>query len=234
MRSIILFFIVLFSFGARAQESGGVYLGATRLVYVSSSKTASLSVGNSSDKDIWLVRSWVSSANLDYESADDVPFVVTPPLYRLDSGGSIAVRINSWGGALPMDRESLFYINVAAIPPTKKTSVGDGGKIQFSLNNKIKMFYRPDALSDYKLVSSAYKKITVQVVPHGIRFKNPTPYYITLTQLKLNDATPENESGLMLAPFGESTLPHKGRTGKLSFKSINDFGGFSDAQIIDF
>lgn len=44
-------------------------------------------------------------------------FIITPPLFRLDALQSSRLRIVKTEGAFPIDRESLQWICVKAIPP---------------------------------------------------------------------------------------------------------------------
>lgn len=221
------FTLLFFTLLANAQ-GGGVYLGATRVVFSSSAKTAALRVGNTSATDVWLVRSWVSGGD---ESAGaeplKVPFIITPPLYRLDPQSSLHLKINALPNTLPQDRESLFYVNVMAIPPNQSVEEGGesvGGVMKFTFNNRIKLFYRPAGLADK--AGSAYEQVRVEPSAEGFSFHNPTPYHITLTQLTI-DGVAHDKAGLMLAPFGHGSIPYQGPMKSLSFKSINDFGGFS-------
>jgi P pilus assembly chaperone PapD len=47
------------------------------------------------------------------------PFIITPPLYRLDGGQKNIERI-VMTGSLPQEQESLFWLNIKAIPSASK------------------------------------------------------------------------------------------------------------------
>lgn len=46
---------------------------------------------------------------------------------------------------LPTDRETLYWMNVKAIPPTDEKNT-QKNTLQLALQNKIKLFYRPENL----------------------------------------------------------------------------------------
>ncbi len=58
----------------------GVIVGGTRLIYEGGKKESSLSVSNP-DKGPYLIQTWVETTA---GGAEKAPFVVTPPLFRLD------------------------------------------------------------------------------------------------------------------------------------------------------
>ena len=63
----------------------------------------------------YLVQSWVSSYGNRNDNADEL--IITPPLFRLDAKGQNILRIIATNVKnLPSDKESLFLLNVKAIP----------------------------------------------------------------------------------------------------------------------
>ena len=102
------------------QVNAGVNIGATRVVYQSKEKEANLAVANSGEDGVpYLVQSWVSDFAHPEQSAD--AFIITPPLFRLDAKGQNILRIIATDTqALPKDKESLFLLNVKAIPAKSK------------------------------------------------------------------------------------------------------------------
>lgn len=224
---LLLLIPTIFSFA----NDGGVYLGSTRIIFPSSATSESLSVTNSSKNGTWLVRSWVSLGDSDDEKNND--FIITPPLYRLDPQNTINLKINRLSDALPKNKESLFYINAMIIPPVDKKST-DSTKIQFSINNKIKMFYRPESINSQSNANEAFNKISVKKEPKGFTLKNPTPYYITLTQIEIDNNKNEGYEGLMLSPFGSEYLKCVKNCNSVKFKAINDFGGLTSEKKLNF
>ena len=56
----------------------------------------------------------------------DAPFLITPPLFRMDAQKEQSLRIVYTHDQLPADRESLFWLNVLEVPP-KPTGPGSTG-----------------------------------------------------------------------------------------------------------
>lgn len=221
---------LLFSATALAQSpssQGGIYLGTTRVVFDSGDKATVFTANNSSATETWLIRSWVSpyeKTGKEVSEADAVDhFIVTPPLHRLDPNSSVQLRVNRAGGVLPDDRESVFYLNALAIPPKPKDA--KGSVIQFALNTQIKLFYRPHAINDERELVKAYGSVAVKANGQQLTLSNPTPYYLTLTNIVLDNRTTLTPSDPMLPPFGQITVESKVQSGTLSYQTINDYGG---------
>lgn len=225
---------VMLAGGVMAAD-GGVSLGGTRLIFDGSKDAASMTVTNSSASDVWLMRFWVSpyaDSTDDTSKAPQTPFVVTPPLYRLDPKAAVQIRVNKLAVMLPADRESVFYLNNLAIPPKKgeksyMKAVQSG--LQFAVNSRIKMFYRPAALNDASVVAAAPSKLTATVSGKDVVVKNPTPYYITLVNVTINGKAAESDGDPMVIPFGEVRFTSQVAHGSLKYSTVNDRGMTTDA-----
>ncbi len=232
----VLFLLLFFPFLVLADSQGGISLGATRVIFPSNAKSASLSVNNSSSHSVWLLRSWVSQYRDNDKAA--VPFIITPPLYRLDGDSSIQLRVNATGtGRLAQDRESVFMVNVMAIPPESGNSnTGAGGSIRFAVNNRIKLFYRPESLNEQQQVQDAYSTLSVVKGAGFITVKNPSPYYITLGHVFINGKEfRDDKNDFMLSPLnGEINIPENDKSGRFTYQVINDFGGMSPEITVTF
>lgn len=79
---------------AYAAGPGGVTVGGTRLIYDGSRKEASLTVTNS-DSTPYLIQSW---AEVREEGGEKAPFIVTPPLFRLEGNEQNVLRVVRAGG----------------------------------------------------------------------------------------------------------------------------------------
>ncbi|AKA37925.1 molecular chaperone [Yersinia ruckeri] len=198
----------------------GVLVGGTRVVYDGAKKEASLSVTNQ-DKDIpYLIQSWVD--NIEADNNKKVPFIITPPLFRLDAGQENSLRILFTGGTLPQDRESVYWLNVKSIPSSKKT---DGNQLFISIKNRIKLFYRPAGLPN--TVADAYKALSFSRQGKQLQVSNPTPYHVSFSSLKVGSH--DIKDALMVAPKSTLLLDlPAGASGTVSWQAINDYGGISD------
>ena len=104
--------LALSLFLSQSVLAGGVGLSATRVIYDGSKKEASLTVQNKSKTEEFLIQSWVDDA----AGSKKTPFIITPPLFRLDPGKNNILRIVNTTPGLPQDRESVYWVNVKAIP----------------------------------------------------------------------------------------------------------------------
>lgn len=201
--------------------TAGVSVGGTRVVYDAAQKEASIAVTNSDKTAPYLIQTWVD--NFSENDKNKVPFIVTPPLFRLDAKQENTLRIVYTGAALPQDRESAFWLNVKAIPSSKKT---DQNTLHVSLNTRIKLFYRPKALNNQHS-SEAYKALTFARDGRQLTVTNPTGYYISFQSLKVGEMDIKEAS--MIAPKETQQLPLPNEAkGSVSWQTINDYGGTTE------
>lgn len=62
--------------------SAGVIIGGTRIIFDGTKKEASIGITNP-DNVPYLIQSWIDVQD---EQSGKAPFIITPPLYRLDGG----------------------------------------------------------------------------------------------------------------------------------------------------
>lgn len=215
-----------------------VVINGTRIVFEGRNQETVVQLKNNGKSPL-LVQAWLDTGN-PKSRPDEVktPFVITPPVIRIDPARGQALRILKSGGALAQDKETLFWFNVLEIPPkpTQKLAAGEN-LMQIALRSRIKLFYRPDNLK----VSphEAYKALKFTLTgASSLRIKNDSPYFITFKNIAFKHSTnspvlasvdhfPER----MVSPGGELVLPVKKKgTGSLAGASvvyavINDYGG---------
>ncbi|EAO9968738.1 molecular chaperone [Salmonella enterica] len=170
-------------------DDSGVSLGATRVIYPSDSKGVTLSVDNKAGNP-FLIKSVV----LDESTKKAAPFVVTPPLFRLDGGRRNAIKITRTGGDYPADRESLNWLCVQSIPPEPDAAWDEGKKegggakasvsVQLSLNSCIKLLVRPDAVQGNPV--DVADKVSWTIKGKDITASNPTPFYMNVSRATVN------------------------------------------------
>lgn len=200
----------------------GVIVGGTRVIYDEGKKEASISVRNPDKSTPYLMQSWVENeSSVDKTKA---PFIITPPLFRLDSGQENVLRIVRTGGNLPDDKESMYWLNIKSIPSTVKS---DTNQLQISVKTRIKLIYRPSTLKNN--ASEAYKSLTFAQSGNQLKVNNPTPYYIAFHTIKVGGK--EIKDAGTIAPRGTLNLPLPvGAVGDISWQTINDFGGITPAE----
>ncbi|HDG1673664.1 TPA: molecular chaperone [Kluyvera cryocrescens] len=201
-----------------AAAHAGIVMGGTRVIYEEGKREASISVTNADNAVPYLVQSWVEN----YSTTDksQPPFIVTPPLFRLDPEQKNVLRINFTGAMLPLDRESVFWLNVKSIAPSKQD---DANKLQVNIKSKFKIFYRPKNLPGD--ADDAWQKLTFQTLGTSLVAHNPTPYFISFFSLSVGGE--ELEEPGMIAPFSNKSWSVH-HAGAVKWRAINDFGGVTD------
>lgn len=183
-----------------------------------------------------LVQAWVDDGDkLAGPEEVDTPFVLRPPVYRLDAGKSQVMRVMFTGADLPKDRESIYWLNVLDIPPTPEADqLSTGNFLQFSLRTRIKLIYRPKGLPG--AAATAPQKLQWTMVQEDggwkLQASNPTAYYVHFAQLGLRVQGKDHpaEDIPMVPPMSSQTYTLKGldgmpASGNVQFEFLNDQGG---------
>jgi len=205
-----------------AAMAGGVGLGATRFIYAESASQSSLSVTNSNAQERYLIQAWVED-DRGHKSAD---FVVTPPLFASAPKSENTLRIMYTGKSLPQDRESLYWMNVKAIPAVNKDAIKDKNTLQLAILSRIKLFMRPEGLDMGE--AEAAGQLRFHQAGGKLTIINPTPYYETLVNLTVGGRKLPNT---MVPPDGQQSLILlAGSSGDVRFQTVNDYGAVTPQQ----
>lgn len=211
-------FILLSLFYCQQTYAGGVSLSATRLVYPSNQDQATLKIYNSDSAGNYLVQSWVS----DEQGKKVNDFVVTPPLFVIKANNDNILKVVYTGDKnnFPKDKEKLYFFNAKVIPSLTEDERNINNALLISTTTKIKMFIRPDSISENPL--EAYKSIKCSYSNDKIKIDNPTPFYINLVSLSINGEEISNSE--TIAPKSSVYLNNKLKGKILSYNFINDYG----------
>jgi chaperone protein EcpD len=204
-------------------------VNATRVVFNSDKRSASVIVSNPSNRP-FAVQTWVNTAADDATTA--VPFVPSPPLFRLNPGKNQQVQINGLPNDLPKDRESLFYFNLQEIPQAETT---DGNVLNIALRTRLKLFYRPVELKDNPVARLKDLQWSVRQVAGKTQLTatNPSPFHVSFIRLEVtgNGKTEKLRNAPMLGPLTSQTYALddiKVASGlHVVFSAINDYGGYT-------
>lgn len=195
---------------------GGISLSQTRVIFSSTDKAQVLRVKNSGQQR-FLIQSRVQDAS---EERSLSSLTVTPPLFILQPDSDQQLRIVSLGRDFPEDRESLFLLSVLAIP-AQQAPGSEASKISMGIRFGLKLFYRPVGLGAGPKVCS----LQVLAQPDGVLIKNPTSFFQTFGQLKLNNTPIRLDTQTsMLAPYSSQYYPIGGRVRMAEWQTINDYG----------
>ena len=188
-RCLLAGLLMIATAGFAARAEAGVALGATRVIYPAGQKQVQLAVTNNDDNSTYLIQSWVENA----DGQKDGRFVITPPLFAMQGKKENTLRIiDATNDKLPQDRESLFWMNVKAIPSM------------------------PD---------QAAEKLTFRRSANTLTLFNPTPYYLTVTELNAGTRVLENA---LVPPMGEASVKIPSDAGRdITYRTINDYGALT-------
>lgn len=209
-----------------------VVITGTRVVYPAQNKEIGIQLNNVGNSPA-LLQAWISDANDDRTTP--TPFVITPPIFRMDGKKQQTLRVIYTHEPLAQDRETLFYFNLLDIPPVPEMDESaPQNYLQFSLLSKLKFFYRPKNLKP--AIEKSYNYLTATKNGSALTINNPTPYHMTVSNVALlankDDVEPliTTNDTPMIKPFEQATITldstastNLATVAKLTL--INDYGG---------
>ena len=232
--------VVVLALACLGLAHAGVVLGNTRVVFPGDARDVTVRLDNRNAHPV-LVQAWIERADGDDRA---VPLAPLPPLFRMEPGRGQALRIHRLPGALPRDRETLFWLNVLDMPPEPSGATASP-HMKIALRTQVKLFHRPAGLAGS--AASAPRALRWRLVRMGaadaVEVDNPTPYHVTIARLVLGDGL--DTHGEMVAPFdrrvialdapaiaGDRQAPSAAsrarrlrEAGRVVFDAINDQGG---------
>lgn len=239
MKKIVNKFACLLLLGAAAGAQASVVISGTRIVFPSNEREVTVRLSNDG-KEPGLVQVWVDDGDPN-ASPDKIrtPFVLTPPMFRIDPAKGQTVRMLYNGAPLPQDRETLFWFNLLEVAP-KPSADADVNYMQMAFRTRIKVFFRPKALNSAQRIEDAFSELRWSLKRdagggYAVSLDNPTPYHINLIGLVLagdgDKPLFESEEGGMAEPGKSADFKIKSMqaapAGKLTvrYTYLNDYGG---------
>ncbi|MBE4916827.1 fimbria/pilus periplasmic chaperone, partial [Enterobacter cloacae complex sp. P4RS] len=100
-RFVLLFSLILMT----GKSFSGVIIGGTRVIFDSTKKEVNLNIENP-DKEPFLIQSWIDSngMNDNLKNMPKAPFIVTPPLFRLEGRSQNLLRIIAKKNVFPNEK----------------------------------------------------------------------------------------------------------------------------------
>ena len=183
---VLLVLCAVLSFGSLANAS--VVITGTRVIYPADQREVNIQLSNTGDVPA-LVQAWVEpytdpSAPEHDVKEQDIPFVLSPPVFRINPKEGQTIRLMYVGSDLPQDRESVFYFNVLDIPPAHSAGKADNF-LQLAINSKLKLFFRPTAVSkNFDKLKDELRFNLIESNGYQLKVDNPTGNFFTLLDLK--------------------------------------------------
>lgn len=189
------------------------YVNKTRVIVTEKSQEESFIIHNEGISPV-LIQSWIDDGN-EYTQPEkiDVPFILLPPIFRVEANSSFNVRVLTIKNKLkdlPKDRESLFWLNVLEIPPK---GINKDNSFQVAFRTRLKLFYRPKNIENED-INSAIGRIKYSIVRGNVKnllIQNPSPFFLTLMSVSdknglISDKLPNQG---IIEPFGEMLVTVK-------------------------
>jgi len=251
------FVAILLLLCAALDADAGLVIRGSRIIYEESRGETTVHMRSTSDVPV-LLQMWLDAGDPEQPpEAEQVPFILTPAVTRVDPGNGQSVRILRVGSGLPQERESLFWFNTLEVPPAPSAEMqATENFLRISVRGRFKLFYRPKGLpSSPKLAAGGLRFSMASPLPDGraqVRVENPSPYHVTLSHLALRRAGDptsapallefQHQSNLerMVAPMGELLMPLEWgalppgtalpSALEVNYSTINDSGGLEPGQ----
>lgn len=214
-----------------------IIISGTRIIYPSTAKDVTVNLQNKGNKPL-LVQSWLDDGRDNVNPQQlKLPFIITPPVTRVDAHKGQAIRITWLGQNMPQDRESLYWLNVLEVPP-KAQGAEKQNLLQVAFRTRIKLFFRPNGLKGSSADAVKNLQWTLNTGAKGstVTAKNNSPYNVSIAsaELTVGGRTYAIDSH-SVKPFSNETMKVKGTlnatSGMLKFISINDFGGSEENKL---
>jgi chaperone protein EcpD len=220
-----------------------VVVSGTRVVYSLAEKEQTVRLTNDG-KEPSLVQIWIDDGDVKATpNTAKAPFLVSPPISRIDPNKGQSIRLLYTGEPVPQDIESVYYFNLLEIPPKPRADKVSEQFLQFAFRTRIKLFLRPPGLEGS--AEEAAAKVIWQVSQRDSGWEvvatNPTPYHVTFIKVELKSASDaaiaSDAVAGMIDPRGTVTFKLKGVDGgsaswaKLEYRSVNDHGGITTGEI---
>lgn len=202
-------------------HAAGIQVGRTRIVYDAGKKEVSLPLINKENELPWLIQSWTDTG----DGKTRGPFIVTPPLFRLEPQKEQSLRIAWNGTALPENKESLFYMNVRTIPATAAED-DDKNVLRLIYKTRIKLFWRPKGLKGTP--DETCKNLRFSHSGKQLIVTNDGSYHSIFDSVKVG-ATKIDKAD-MVNPLStvQISLPENASGTQVSWRCITDYGNASD------
>jgi len=221
-----------------ASARASVVINSTRIVYPQNDKEVTVRLESKNQAPV-LIQAWLDDG--DENATPDltaVPFIATPPIFRMDPGKQQVLRLAYTGDLQPGAQERLFWLNLLEVP-SQPADAPRSNQLQLAFRSRIKLFLRPPNLA--YAVEAAPAKLQWRYVQTAqgqvLEAYNPSPYHVTFEHIELRGADQRPAyavatygAGTMVAPGARSRFalpgfnPPPAAAATVAFQTLDDFG----------
>jgi len=220
--------------------SAGMTISGTRVIFPGGEREQVVRTNNQGNQPE-LVQVWVDDGSTGNDvNGMKIPFLVTPPVYRVEPGKGQSVRLIYNGMSLPQDKESVFWFNMLEVPPVQKDTK-HSDRLELAFRTRIKIFYRPkvlDSSSAYQIDKLKWSIIDGGKKGGGVKINNPTPYYFSFDSASIKSGNKNYAMEIdMVSPFSSKEIYPRNNLSAgvnvtdLSFRLLNDYGAAVDGTL---
>jgi len=205
----------------------------TRVIYPESAPGVTLQLSNGDDFP-YLVQIWLDAGREDSapDDTDEVPFLLSPPVFRIEPQRGQAVRLMLTDGEhLPQDRESLFYLNFSQIPALDETA-REGNSLMLLMHNRLKVLFRPRGLKPAEPETQALAcGLRFDIRDGQVAVENPAAFHAVVARAELvqDERRVPLVEAQVVPPFAHREWPldetvTPGAGAKVEVILVNDYG----------
>lgn len=217
MRIFLSWAILFASLLVTCSHAAGIQVGRTRIVYDANKKEIALPLINQDNELPWLIQSWTDTG----DGKTRGPFIVTPPLFRLDPQKEQSLRIAWSGAAFPTDRESLFWVNVRTIPAVAREDE-QKNVLRLIYKTRLKLFWRPKGLKGS--TNENCKNLRFSRQGTTLRATNEGDYYSVFDSVRLDNVSVVKADWVAPKSSVDIPLPPSASGQSVSWRCITDYG----------
>lgn len=201
----------------------------TRVIAYAEDRETAVEVINDSN-ETYMVQSWLEDLD---GNDDNIPLILTPPVMKLGGKKQGKLRLVPMAGAIPQDRESVYWLSLQEIPP--KSSEGEN-RLVVAIRSRLKVFVRPSGM-DSAGARDAVKTLRWSIENDGgkrwLKATNPSSYYVSFGKLNVTGAAQKDvmveDKHLMPPPKSAMryALPTAigGTNITVTWSGVSDWGG---------
>lgn len=228
MKKIVCTLLLLGGLLPAMLAQAGIIASATRVIFREGDNEKSLMLLNTNDYPI-VVQTWVDDGDVNAAPEQSTaPFVSLPAVFSMQPKTMKGLRLIYNQQSLPTDRESVFWINLYEIPPTRPVIPPLQPSVTMAMNTQMKIFYRPKAVvAAEKDAPKPVFTLKKEDNHYVLLCDNPSPVYLSFSRLALRigqqDYPVQQESDMMTPPFGSKKYRIDGivQSGTISSAVIN-------------
>jgi P pilus assembly chaperone PapD len=196
---------------ALAVAHAGVMPERSRVIVYPGKPQQALMLANTNAYPV-VVQTWIDNGEGNQAPENAVSSLVAlPSVFRLQPGGLQGLRIIYDGSPLPQDRESVSWLNIYEIPPSKPKVPLRAPQVAVAMNTQVKVFYRPAGLPEVspKVLEDLSFFLVRKDAEWVLICHNPGPFHVSFSALRVQlpgrEWPVERTLDMMASPLSEKT-----------------------------